>query len=83
MRPWEEKPWEKLGIGRSTWYRRNGRILPRTHCKKAGHEFTPENTAYWGDGSRRCRKCEALRISEWYKKRKQSHAERVLVSDCV
>jgi hypothetical protein len=34
------------------------RLAQRTHCKR-GHEFTPENAAYRGDGQRRCRTCIA------------------------
>jgi hypothetical protein len=29
----------------------------QTHCKY-GHEYTPENTGYRADGSRRCRACD-------------------------
>ena len=28
----------------------------RTHCKR-GHEFTPENTIAYGNGTRTCREC--------------------------
>lgn len=31
----------------------------KTHCVN-GHEFTPENTARYGSGRRKCRKCKAL-----------------------
>lgn len=44
--------------------RRNGRkyMEDRTHCKR-GHEFTPENTIWHGDGRRwrRCRTCTAAK----------------------
>lgn len=34
---------------------------PLTHCKR-GHEFTPENTIYWGEKPwRRCRACAITR----------------------
>jgi hypothetical protein len=40
-----------------------GRIVTKLkdRCKN-GHEYTPENTAYWGmDKARRCRKCKKAR----------------------
>ncbi len=30
---------------------------PETHCRKAGHEFTPENTIIQATGARTCRAC--------------------------
>lgn len=33
----------------------------KTHCKR-GHQFTPDNTRYEGDGSRHCRTCEQQRV---------------------
>lgn len=30
---------------------------PETHCRKAGHEFTPENTIIQASGARTCRAC--------------------------
>lgn len=34
-----------------------------THCSR-GHEFTPENTKYFGDGRRRCLRCREARQQE-------------------
>jgi HNH endonuclease len=36
----------------------------KTHCLR-GHEFTVENTRLISDGSRRCRKCDAIRAREY------------------
>lgn len=41
---------------------RRARYVPRkrpveTHCRKAGHEFTPENTIIQSSGARTCRTC--------------------------
>lgn len=42
----------------------------KTHCK-AGHEFTPENTHWFGnDRHRMCKKCNARRAGESYYRRK-------------
>lgn len=34
---------------------------PRAHCKRAGHELTPENTYIDGRGRRTCKACKAQR----------------------
>ena len=34
--------------------------MGKTHCKH-GHEYTPENTAIWDEGYRRCRECSRIR----------------------
>jgi hypothetical protein len=42
----------------------------KTHCKR-GHEFTPENTAYYGPTGdwRRCRECMRIRTREFARRR--------------
>lgn len=40
---------------------------PPTHCLKAGHEFTPENTRITPKGERVCRECHRLRNAAYYK----------------
>lgn len=36
-----------------------GLSAPRTHCRR-GHEFTPDNTTYNPQGTRKCRTCRRL-----------------------
>lgn len=36
---------------------RNAAQVPITHCRRAGHEYTPENTAFEPNGYRKCRTC--------------------------
>lgn len=69
---------ERIGCNRQTVYshlnaagieRRDDRkVLPgpprRTHCVKRGHEMNDDNTRVAKDGSRLCRKCEAIRQNE-------------------
>lgn len=40
----------------------------KTHCPH-GHPYSPENTAVWADGQRRCRACRNARHREAYAKR--------------
>jgi hypothetical protein len=42
-----------------------GRRGPKSHCPQ-GHEFTPENTYVYADGSRRCRACGAEHSRRFY-----------------
>lgn len=48
--------------------RSNGAKPTPTHCPQ-GHEYTPENAAYWSSkASRQCRACYRARYREWEKK---------------
>lgn len=38
-------------------------LTEQTHCKN-GHEFTPENTGWWG-GRRLCRACRVINSQNW------------------
>lgn len=46
--------------------RARNRNSGRTHCKR-GHEFTPENTYWFGNGKRACRTCRA----DWDRERRR------------
>jgi hypothetical protein len=46
------------------------RYEPQTHCKRGGHEFTPENT-YTGQGRRACRACQRAAVAR-YKIRREA-----------
>lgn len=45
----------------------------KTHCPHR-HEYTPENTAIYDDGLRRCRECRRLRAAKYNKIRKEKNA---------
>ena len=49
---------ENVKRGRAGWHNKI-----KTHCVN-GHEFTPENTKYFGDGRRRCLRCREVRQQE-------------------
>jgi hypothetical protein len=41
-------------------------VTPLTHCRRGGHEYTPENTYIAPDGGRHCRMCDSQRNRERY-----------------
>jgi hypothetical protein len=36
-------------------------VVEQTHCRRAGHEYTPENTFINSQGRRECRECRKIR----------------------
>ncbi len=47
-----------------------------THCKKGGHEFTPENTIVNERGGRKCRTCHGVATRKWLAKKRAENKAR-------
>lgn len=48
----------------------------KTKCLR-GHEYTPENTSYKTNGTRKCNECNRLRSNNWYQKQPKEYKEKI------